>query len=100
MYLGRALQTENEDREAIEHYRKAVEINPNLYEAQLALAGIYEKNNQLQDALLFYLKAAQLRPQELDTLRGLARVYLALGFKKQADQTIEQIRTLEATKKE
>jgi len=100
VYLGRALQAENEDREAIEHYRKAVEINPNLYEAQLALAGIYEKNNQLQDALLFYLKAAQLRSQELDTLRGLARVYLALGFKKQADQTIEQIRTLEATKKE
>ena len=33
-------------------------------------------------------------------VRGLARVYLALGFKKQADQTIEQIRTLEATKKE
>src|SRR5215472_10290235 len=46
VYLGRALQALNEDHKAIDHYRQAVKINPDLYEAQLALANIYEKNNE------------------------------------------------------
>jgi rhomboid protease GluP len=100
VYCGRALQVLNDDKQAIEHYRKAVEIEPQLYEAQLALGSIYEKDKQPRNALLFYREAAKLRPQEVDPLRGLARVYLEIGAKKEADQTIEQIRVLENSKEQ
>jgi membrane associated rhomboid family serine protease/Tfp pilus assembly protein PilF len=98
VYLGRALQALNQDNEAIAHYREAIRIVPNMYDAELALAGIYEKHQQRQDALLLYKKASQVRPDALDALRGLARVYLALGMKPQADETIAEIRNREEAK--
>ena len=100
VYLGRALQALNEDNQAIAHYHKAVEIEPELYEAQLALGSVYEKNTQPRDALLFYQAAAKLRPQELDPLRGLARAYLTIGSKPEANQILEQIRILEKSKEQ
>ena len=77
-----------------------MEIEPELYEAQLALGSVYEKNTQPRDALLFYQAAAKLRPQELDPLRGLARTYLAMGSKTEANQILEQIRILKKSKEQ
>jgi rhomboid protease GluP len=95
VYLGRALETLNEDSQAIAHYRQALQVDPGLYEAQLALAGIYEKENQPQKAVIFYLQAAKLHPDDVEPLRGLARAYLAAGMTQQANNAIAQIQKKE-----
>ncbi len=96
--LGRALQHLNQDNEAMAHYRQAVQIDPNLYEAQMALAGIYEKHDEPKNAIVLYTKAAEIHPNEIEPLRGLARSYLQAGMKQQADQTIAEIRKREANR--
>lgn len=97
VYLGRALQALNLDAEAIAHYRKALQINPNLYDGALALASLYEKHDQPKNAIVLYQKALQVSPRNLEALHGLARAYLAAGMTKQADETIAQIQKTEGT---
>jgi membrane associated rhomboid family serine protease/Tfp pilus assembly protein PilF len=97
VYLGRALQALNEDNDAITHYRRALTINPNLYEGAMALASLYEKHNQAKDAIVLYQKALQVNPGNLDALHGLAGAYLAAGMSKQASETIAQIQKTEGT---
>jgi Flp pilus assembly protein TadD len=95
VYLGRALQALDQDDEAIKQYRVAIQINPELYEAQMALGSIYEKHGELQQAILFYRRSAQLQPGRLEPLRNLTRAYLAAGMKAQADETIAEIQKRE-----
>jgi tetratricopeptide (TPR) repeat protein len=95
VYLGRALQALNQDDEAVAHYLQALRIAPKMYEAELGLGSIYEKHRQWQQALLLYKQAGQVRPNDIDPLRGMARIYLAAGLKPQADQTIAEIRRRE-----
>jgi rhomboid protease GluP len=95
VYLGRALQALDQDDEAIKHYRTAILINPDLYEAQMALGSIYEKHGELQQAILFYRRGAQLQPGRLEPLQNMTRTYLAAGMKTQADQTIAEIQKRE-----
>lgn len=97
VYLGRALQALNQDDAAIAHYRKALQINPNLYEGELALASLYEKHDQPKNAIVLYQKALQISPDNLEALRGLARAYLSAGMSKQAGETIAQIQKVEGT---
>jgi Flp pilus assembly protein TadD len=47
---------------------------------------------------LFYKKAAEIHPNEIEPLRGLARSYLQAGMKQQADQTIAEIRKRQASR--
>jgi rhomboid protease GluP len=91
VYLGRALESLNQDKDAITHYQEALQIDPGMYEAQMALAGMFEKKDHPNDAIVLYKEAAQIRPGEIDPLRGLARCYLAKGMKVQADQTVAEI---------
>jgi thioredoxin-like negative regulator of GroEL len=57
----------------------------------MALAGMFEKKDHPNDAIVLYKEAAQTRPGEIDPLRGLARCYLAAGMRVQADQTLAEI---------
>jgi len=97
VYLGRALQALNEDNAAVAHYRKALQIDPNLFDGAFALGGLYEKHDKPKEAIVLYQKALQVSPGNLDALHGLARAYLAAGMAKQADETIAQIQKAEAT---
>jgi len=95
VYLGRALQMLNDDGAAIDRYRQALQMNPHLYEAQMALGSIYEKHREPKNAILFYQKAKEIRPNEMEPLRGLARAYLMAGMKPEADRAIAVIRQRE-----
>jgi membrane associated rhomboid family serine protease/Tfp pilus assembly protein PilF len=90
-YLGTALQTLNQDDDAISHYHKALQIDPQMYEAQMALARVFEKHDHPKNAIELYQKAAQIRPGEIEPLRGLARCYLAAGMRAQADRAVAEI---------
>jgi membrane associated rhomboid family serine protease/Flp pilus assembly protein TadD len=91
VYLGTALESLNQDKDAISHYRKALQIDPGMYEARMALAGMFEKNDHPKDAIVLYKEAAQIRPGDIEPLRGLARCYLAAGMGVQANETIAEI---------
>ncbi|HET9743886.1 MAG TPA: rhomboid family intramembrane serine protease [Terriglobales bacterium] len=95
VYLGQALEQLKQDDQAIAQYRKAVEMDPKLYQAQMALGEIYEKHNDPRHAIWFYDTAAQLHPNEADPLLGLARNYKALGLNQQEQQVIAKIQTLQ-----
>jgi membrane associated rhomboid family serine protease/Flp pilus assembly protein TadD len=98
VYLGRALQALNQDDDAVAHYREALKIDPQLYEAEMSLGSIYEKRNQPEQSILFYQKAAQLKPAALEPVHGLARSYLAAGMKQKADAALDEIRKMQRAK--
>ena len=87
---GKLAKTSGTERAAAA-YRKALQIDPQMYEANMALAWVFEKQDRPQDAIALYQKATQIRPSEVEPLRGLARCYRAAGMTVQADQTLAEI---------
>lgn len=65
-YYGRGMAHEmiNQDQKAVEDYRRALEKDPNNYEAMENLAGIYERGGyRITEALKLYKRALDLDPR-------------------------------------
>jgi len=78
--LGLAYEDNKDFDKAIEHYKKAIEIDKNYYMASARLAGVYEKLEMKEAAKKEYRKALLLINEEfeknkakLETLEGAAR---------------------------
>lgn len=95
VYLGQAFRQLDQDNAAIAEYRRAMEIDPQLYQAQVALAQLYEEHNKLPEAALLYEAAAKLRPADPGPLRALARTLAAAGRSKQAEDVQARLQQLE-----
>lgn len=95
VYLGQALEALYQDDAAISEYRRAIEMNPQLYEAQMSLAQLYEEHHRLQEAVLFYEAAAKLRPADPKPLEALARTFSAAGKNKEAETVLARLQQME-----
>ena len=81
------LSNEGRIEEAMEHYRKAIQINPNNFEAQLNNLGIaLAAKGRLDEAIENYRKAIQINPNYFEALNNLG---IALAAKGRWDEAIE-----------
>lgn len=72
--------------EAIEHYQKAAQINPNLYETQYDMGVALAAQGRYDDAIAYYQKALQLKPNYFYAQYSLG---LALTARGRFDEAIE-----------
>jgi tetratricopeptide (TPR) repeat protein len=79
------------EQEALDNYRKVLEIDPEHYEARLRLAILLTERAQPAEALKHLEYLAQQRPSDAMTLVRLAQCHLALGQPGQANQELDQV---------
>jgi tetratricopeptide (TPR) repeat protein len=79
----------NKDR-AVAYYRKALELKPNLFEAELNLGILYLRNRQSAEAVPLLEDAAKQKPDQPRPKRYLADALLASGKAAQARDLYKQ----------
>ena len=79
LLLGEIYINKKEFKKALENYKNAQQKNPGSIEALMGLAWISFKDNNVENALDLYLKAAALDPNRPELRRQLGHVYKELG---------------------
>ncbi len=68
------LKDKNDVLGAIEHYQKAVKINPNYADAYNNLGTLYQSENDVARANLYYMKALKVDPMHLDANNNVGAI--------------------------
>ena len=87
--LGGYLYNKGHIKEAMEHYQKAIQIDPNYAEAQNNLGAALAAEGQFDEAIENYHKAIQIRPDFAYALNNLG---MALAARGQFDDAIKNYR--------
>jgi len=70
---------------------RIVEYQKNSYDYQYDLAAECQDENQLEDALYYYGRAWELRPEDINAPYEMADIYLEMGQEDKAASVIEQV---------
>ncbi len=73
--LGSAYPIKDEMDKAIESYKKALEINPNLADAYAGLGAVYADIEQVDEAIRYFQKAIEINPTYIAAYLNLASTY-------------------------
>ncbi len=87
--LGTTLAAGGRIDEAIEHYRKALEIKPGYAEAYVNLGNAMAARGQMDEAIARYRKAAEINPGYAEAYNNLGNAMAARG---RSDEAIEHYR--------
>ena len=87
--LGIAYQELNNTEEAINSYKKTLEIEPEVVKAHLNLGLIFESSDQPNEALQHFKKANEIEPENPNFLNNLAISLKSLG---QEDESIKNFK--------
>jgi tetratricopeptide (TPR) repeat protein len=79
--LGNALADQGRYAEAVEHYRRALEINPDSAEAHYNLGNALALQGKYAEAIKHFRKALQIRPDDAKARQSLNA---ALDLQKQS----------------
>lgn len=77
--LGIALRRDNRENEAVDAFRKAVELDPTYSVGYVGLGGAYVSLGRFDDAIEAYTTALELDPTLQQARLGLATAYTAKG---------------------
>lgn len=92
---GRRALKEGRVEEAIAHYQRAVQAEPNRAEAQLGLGQALERRRRWEDALKTYDAAAKLDPRSAEAQRGRGATLAKLGRLEEAAKAYEEANKLD-----
>lgn len=76
---GDATRTRRHWVEASKAYERAVQLEPNSFEAHFKLARVYQYLDRVQQSIRLYLMALALKPDDPDANENLAAAYLQAG---------------------
>ena len=79
--VGRILHFARRYDQAIEQYRKTLELDPNFASGHLDLGGTYEAMGMHDDAIAEYLKGDTLRGRNQEEMAALRRAYAVSGWR-------------------
>jgi tetratricopeptide (TPR) repeat protein len=71
-WTGRAMERAGRPAEAMERYSRALELRPDLFEAEEALASLLARSGQTGEAKKHLLRSAEIQPERAQPLRALA----------------------------
>jgi Flp pilus assembly protein TadD len=83
-------------RRALYHLAKAVQLNPEMPDAQRNLGMLFMRGGQLEQSILHLEKAAELQPDNAEVQRLLARAYGLTGDERAAQAHLRRARELDA----
>ncbi|NES78912.1 MULTISPECIES: tetratricopeptide repeat protein [unclassified Okeania] len=89
--IGEQLINLGKISEAIEQYSLALELQPNCTDALIALANIYEKNQELDKAINYQEQVVKLMPKNSDAKVKLGSLMLAVGKAEEAIYYYQQV---------
>jgi Flp pilus assembly protein TadD len=78
-WLGTALEKAGRSTEAVEKYRRAISLRPDLYQAEEALAHLLAQSGKPDEATQHFLRSAKIRPDRVQPIRALALLLEAQG---------------------
>ena len=81
--------------EAIRHLEASIQLTPADPEIWIALGDLEKGRENIQDAYVAYRRAAELAPDDLRAVSGLALTADSLGFEDEAEQAYERWSELE-----
>ncbi len=90
------LYSNEETDKAIELFEKAVELDPNFYEAHYNLAQILISVNRYEEALKSLEKIAKLKPDDTETLYNIGKIQYKRGYLSKAHSYLAKIPTTAA----
>ena len=88
---ARALLSSGDQESAARQFLRALEANPNDFEANLQLGGIRQRQQRFDQALTYLNRAAAIRPGNLAVQHALASVYLGLGEPERSLELLEEV---------
>jgi tetratricopeptide (TPR) repeat protein len=91
---GMALYGTGKKEEAIQYINKAVEINPDYYDAVNNRGNILSNMGRIQEALPDYLKCTKMQPDNVNGLCNLGITYAILKKTDEAIQAFNRVLTL------
>ncbi len=89
--LGLALQEWGKKLEAIEKYKKALELNPNMFEAYNNIGNIYRAKGNITEAQKHFWKSLEINQNYSEAKTNLALTYLDNGDKNRARDYLKEI---------
>ena len=87
---GRAAVAENKSDEAILHFKKAIEIFPDFYDAHLSLAQIYMDGSQWEKAEASLRQAIKIMPKSVPARVSLGEVYRRQKKYSEGEKVLEE----------
>lgn len=79
--LGKTLrQFDGREEEALNAFKKAIEIEPNAYEAWYGKGAVLNKLNKLQDALAAHEQAIKIEPNYQPSINEIQQLKKKLGI--------------------
>ena len=87
--LGAVFKSKGRYDEAIEQFKKAIELYPQLYVVYNNLGNVYQDKGSYQEALMYYQEALRLRPDHAKTHNNLGNLYENLGRYDLAEQELK-----------
>ena len=86
--------TLGEIEKSLEKLNKAVELDPQCFDAWLAMAEVYLSEKAIDDALKSAEKAHSLNSDELHINTTLSRIWVEKGHKEKAEHFAAQVRMI------
>jgi len=88
--LGNSRQAQGQLKQAIEAYKKAIAIQPDLFEAHCKLGMVLQQQGKLDVAITYYQKALEIKPEQADIYFDLGKIYQQVNNLKQAISVYRQ----------
>jgi len=85
-------------REAIENFRKAVELDQTFADAHYYMGLVYAQNKMYNEAIKRYTEVINLMPNHASAHYYRGEAYMSTGEKERADEDFEQAKALEKAK--
>jgi len=85
---------ETDQQRAFVAFQKAIALNPDNFDAHYALGNIYFKRNELVEAEREFRVAAELNPNDGETLNYLGRTLMLQGRRPEAIEVLKKVTTL------
>jgi tetratricopeptide (TPR) repeat protein len=87
---ARAAVAENKSNEAISHFKKAIEIYPEFYDAHMSLAQLYMDSSQWEKAEASLRQALKIMPKSVAAMVSLGEVYRRQKKYSEGEKVLEQ----------
>lgn len=82
LYYNEAIDVygQNDVEKSVELFRKAIELNPNFYEAHYNLAQILMSREENEEALKILKETVKLKPDDSETLYNIGKIQYKRGY--------------------